>query len=300
MDKTKLRQIDFEKLLNFYTIFREGSISKASQVSGTSRRTYYHDLAVLEKAFDTKLYLGGKKNFVLTEEGKKLADFCKNSLTELQLVKESESSFTEGKIVIHTTIGISSYYFTRVLKEFNEKYPDIKIDILAGPEYFGSKYHDFDLSVGPYLEDTGGLSQNILSTYEYGYFASKEYLKKHGEPKTEKELRNHRILCFAGVHLLPKDIINDSNIIIKSNSYPTLLELCEQGLGIGSLSLHLTLSYIRNEPQGSKLVRILPNIISETDNIYYSFPRYSPKEKVIRYLCQMLKDIIKSETLITS
>ncbi|OJW49208.1 MAG: hypothetical protein BGO67_04425 [Alphaproteobacteria bacterium 41-28] len=298
MDKNKLRQVDFGKLQNFYTLFREGSISKASIATGVTRRTYYYDLAVLEEVFETKLYLSGKKNFILTDEGKKLADLCKTILDSLSQVTESDSSFTEGNITIHTTASLGLYYFPKIIREFREKYPNITIELLSGPEYLGSKYHDFDITVGPYLSDKRDLSQNLLNIYEYGYFASEEYLNKYGTPKAIEDLRNHKMICYAGEHLLSDEILSKAQVIVKSNSYLTLTELCLLGLGICSLSLDLYNFMIKDEPlRYSKLHRVFPDYVSERDNIYFSFFKFTTKEKPIRDIFEMLKNLVKLEKL---
>ncbi|MBN9344208.1 MAG: hypothetical protein BGO76_00500 [Caedibacter sp. 38-128] len=292
MDKEKLRQIDLDKLQNFYSLFREGSIAKASAATGVSRRTYYHDLAVLEAAFNTKLYLSGKKSFVLTDEGRKLADFCKSTIDSLSRVTKEEQFFDQGNLIIHTTPSIGAYYFPEIIRLFRKKYPNICIDLLTGAEYFTSKHHDFDVSIGPYLADKRDLSQHLLNNFEYGYFASQEYLAKYGTPETIQDLKNHNFLCYSGEHLIPLDILEKNKTIVKSNLYIALLNMCLKGVGICSLPLDLY-KLKMSDNKDVKLIRILPNTISENDASYFSFYRFTKKEKAIRDLFDIIKNLVK-------
>lgn len=292
MNRDKLRQIDLDKLQNFYSLFREGSISMASAVTGVSRRTYYHDLAVLEEAFGTKLYLSGKKNFVLTDEGRKLAYFCKSTIDSLSIVTEEEEGFNEGDLIIHTTPSMGAYYFPEVIEIFRKKYPRICINMMTGSEYFTSKHHDFDVSIGPYLSDKRDLSQHLLKNFEYGYFASQKYLIEYGTPEKLENLVNHNLLCFAGEHLIPNEILIQNSVIVKSNLYIALLNMCLKGIGICSLPLDLYNIKVSDDKY-LELVRVLPSIISESEPSYFSFYRFTKKEKAIRDLFEIVKNLLK-------
>lgn len=294
IDQNKLRKLDFEKLLKFYTIHKEGSIAKAAVVTGIPSYTFYYDLKILEEAFGTKLYLGGKKNFTLTEEGRRLADFCKQTLESLNMVIENEDSAHVNELTIHTMVTFAVHYFPLIIEEFKRKYPSIKINILSGPEYVNSKSNDFDIRVAGFADNREDLSQHLLRRFDYGYFASKDYIEKYDEPKKEEDIYNHNLLLYSGVHFLPDHIINNSKEVIETNSYPALFELCVRGFGICSLSLdiyHLLLK--ENKQKYSKLVRILPNVISEHDNVFFSFFRFTSKEKPIRDMLEISKNLIK-------
>lgn len=298
IDYTKLRKIDFEKLLHFYKIFREGSITKAAESTGKPRYTFYYDLKTLEEVLGTKLYIGGKKNFILTKEGQRLAEFCKQTLDNLNMVINNKEDFVQGDLVIHTTITLGLHYFPSIIKAFTDKYPQIKIKLLSGPEYIGSRFHDFDVLVAHGLDNRTDLSQNIVKEFHYGYFASKEYIEKHGQPISEGDLKNHKFLCFTGQYLVPENIMRNAKIIIESNSYLSLSEMCLNGLGICSLSLDVYKILLKeNYEKYSKLIRILPEILSETDTVHFSFFKFTAKEKPIRELFEITKEIIRKEAL---
>lgn len=293
-DHTKLRKVDLDKLINFYTLFRHGSIAKASAATNVPANTYYYDLRVLEEAFDTKLYMGGKKNWVLTEEGIKLAELSREILNKLEVIKDTHNEFLTGEIVIHTTVTLGLHYLPTILQEFSQKYPSIKVKLLLGPEYLSSRYSEFDIRIASYVDNRVDLSQQLLKTFEYGYFASKGYIEKFGIPKSEDELINHSLLLFTGEHYLPENIIHGSKHIIEANSYPTLVELCLKDLGICSLSLDIySLLLKENKTKYSSLQRILPNIISESDKVHFSFFRFTSKEKPIRDMYEICKILIK-------
>ena len=167
--------------------------------------------------------------------------------------------------------------------------------MLSGPEYTNSKSNDFDVKIAGFSENREDLSQHLLCKFDYGYFASKEYIQLNGKPETEKDLYNHSLLLFAGEQFIPDHIIDNSRNIIETNSYPALFEMCLEGIGIASLSLDIyNLLMQENKIKYSKLVRILPKIISEQDNIYFSFFRFTNKEKAVRELFEISKNLIKN------
>lgn len=298
VDNLKLRKLDFEKLYNFYIVFREGSVSKAAELIGKPSYTFYYELKTLEDLLGTKLYIGGKKNFVLTEDGKKLADFCKVTLDNLNLIIDNKEEFVTRDLVIHTTVTLGLYFFPVILQQFKQKYPDVKIKLLSGPEYIGSRFHDFDVLVANYMDNRADLSQNMLKDFSYGYFASKDYLERHGEPKTEDDLKNHDFLVYSGQHFIPEQITRNVKTVLESNSYASLFEMCFNGFGICSLSLDIYEILLKDNLQKfSNLVRILPDVVSEQDSVYFSFFKFTAKEKPIRELFEITKRIMKKEEL---
>src|SRR5262249_39585457 len=148
----------------------------------------------------------------------------------------------------------------------------------ANDEELDLSLNKSDVAIRPYIPHQPEYIQRYLTTFNLRIYASPEYLKKFGEPKTPEDLDHHRLLVFGSDTAHPYGNINwllhlgtrnDEPRVpyLRINLGPGLQQMAEAGLGIVALSQEYPAIHTSN------LVNILPDIQGPSVDIYYVYPK---------------------------
>jgi DNA-binding transcriptional LysR family regulator len=126
------------------------------------------------------------------------------------------------------------------------------------------------------------LNKDYLGKTDRGIFASIEYIKKHGIPKTTDDLKKHNCLVYTNVTPTHEWIFNNKKIKVSgnyvSNSPRNIGAMAISGLGLiwGSKTI------FKEEVTSGKLVEIpLANTTSTRKIWIYSLPNYDINIKLM-------------------
>lgn len=285
-------KITLDKIKTFYQVSREKSISKAGKILGKPRHAMYYELSYIEELLETKLYNSGRKSLTLTSEGIEFSKFCTDVVNRINEYNETEEKIYEGTIIVHTTIGLGINLFPKIIKEFNLLYPKFSIRLFTGYEQISEKTTNFDLLIGPHLNNRQDLTQTFLRNYHYSYYASQEYLDQNGRPNSESELKNHVLLNYSGSTSIPENIINNCNkLVFESNSFPALNEMCRNSIGIG-MFINEVNNYFIGDLMKKKLILLFPDLIIRTEPMYAIFPKSAKYQTAIDNLITIVKNTL--------
>lgn len=124
--------LNFHQLHIFYTVAEKGSFSGAALSLHMSQPAVTMQVQSLEEYFGTKLFHRSTKKIELSESGKELLPFAKNSI---ELIKETDiamSKFThmlEGRLSLGASLTFGEYILPRILGPFALEYPHISIQM---------------------------------------------------------------------------------------------------------------------------------------------------------------------------
>ena len=124
--------INFELYKVFYEVANAKSISKGAEKLMISQPAVTQSIKTLEGELNGKLFVRTPKGVILTNEGEILYNYIKDGMTYFINGKnkfESLKNLDSGVINIGSTTTISENYLMTYLKEFNEKYPNVVINI---------------------------------------------------------------------------------------------------------------------------------------------------------------------------
>lgn len=206
--------------LELYRVFCE--VVKYKNISKTAENMYISQSAITQSIQKLESLLGGKvfyrnKNGVeLTEEGKNLYEYIKNSIETMNNAENIFSKYIDlerGKIRIGGGNSLVASLILEPLLIFINKYPNIQISITTGitDELMQSLSNgELDLVVLnlPYKEKKySNIEITPLKDADYCFFATKEYVKDH-PIKDIKELENHTLILPKATSLRKK-ILNE-------------------------------------------------------------------------------------------
>lgn len=124
--------LNFHQLHIFYTVADKGSFSMAAQALHMTQPAVTMQVQSLEEYFGTKLFQRSTKKIDLTEAGRTLLPFAKQSIDLIQNTDIAMSKFThmlEGRLQLGASLTIGEYILPRLLGPFSKEYPSISVSL---------------------------------------------------------------------------------------------------------------------------------------------------------------------------
>lgn len=124
-----------EDLKLILKIYEEKSITKTSAKMFIAQPALSQKLKKIENELNITIFLRTDKGVIITEEGKYLIEFIKKVLKEEKVFKEKLNdlfSLKKGTINLGFTGTQASFILPHFLKNFKEKYPNIKFILKEG------------------------------------------------------------------------------------------------------------------------------------------------------------------------
>ena len=238
--------------LELYRVFCE--VVKYKNISKTAESMYISQSAVTQSIQKLENMLGGKvfyrnKNGVeLTEEGKNLYEYIKDSIETMNNAENIFSKYItleKGKIRIGGGNSlISSFIFEPFLK-FTKKYPNVDISISSGiTDSLMQKLANGELDIVvlnlPFKNKKYSNIEIIpLKKSTFCFFSSKDYIKKYSI-KNFKEFENNTLIlpkAPSSKRKILDDYCNKENISLTANyevsSSSIMKRLVLNDIGIG-------------------------------------------------------------------
>jgi DNA-binding transcriptional LysR family regulator len=271
--------MDWDKLRVFHAVAQAGSFTHAGQALNLSQSAVSRQIAGLESSLGTQLFRRHARGLELTEQGDLLARtarevFAKLAMTEAKLGEAKDRP--SGPLRVTTTTGFGAIWLTPRIVEFLDRYPEISVTLLFEDRELDLSMRDADVAIRLAKPTHPDLVSRYLLTIHYHVYASPQYLREWGTPKTLEDLEHHRLVVY-GEGPLAKVI--DTNWLVAKlaevrrprrpalvvNSGFGLLRAVESGLGIASLP-----DYFFNE--SSRVVRILNDLTAPQIDAFFVYP----------------------------
>ena len=299
-------RLDWDKLRVFHAVAEAGSFTQASETLNLSQSAVSRQISALEEALGVSLFHRHARGLIPTEQGdllyKTVHDvFAKLNNVESLLTETKENA--EGTLRVTTTVGFGSVWLTGRLKEFIRTYPDIEVTLRLDDQELDLAMREADVAIRFNEPRQPDLIQRHLGSLRSNLYASPEYLKERGVPRTLDDLKNHDIVIFgegtmpvSTVHwlaeLLHKNKVTTRYALRVNNLYG-IYRAVKAGIGIGPLP-----EYFIQEGRG--IVQVLPELDGPSIEAYFVYPeelRNSARVAVFRdYL---VREIAKARTQLT-
>lgn len=291
--------MDWDKLRVFHTVAEVGSFTHAGEVLNLSQSAVSRQISTLEDSLNVPLFHRHARGLALTEQGELLFRtahevFAKLSMTEARITESRERP--QGPLKITTTVAFGSVWLTPRISKFVDLYPDIDVSLVLADTELDLSMRQADAAIRMLPPTQPDLIQRHLMTMRYHVYATPEYLKKHGMPKTINDIDadSHRLIVYGDDARPPVPNLNwlleigrpeakKRRPALKVNSVYGIFRAVQTGLGIGALP-----DYMSREE--STLVRILPKIEGPTVDTYFVYPEEMRDTKRITVLRDFLVD----------
>jgi DNA-binding transcriptional LysR family regulator len=274
----ELEKVSIRKIYLFNEIVSHLSLRKAASSLGISPQALRYEIKKIEESIGSPLYTTNNNRICLTEEGKRFAEFAKETLNLYVFKKLGTLDKIDTPLSIASTYGVNEIFLSKIILNFKQKYPDLQFKILAGREYMDFASYEVDIVLGPKIQSRPELSQTSLIKFEYFLYASQDYLNRMGRPSSLLDLKKHKLLIFNPDQSSYISELPIENSYIQSNCYRLLFEMAEAGLGIIPLTHNMVEGY--GNPQ-NKMTKLL-DISCEQETFFFIYHKHSAKIGLIK------------------
>jgi DNA-binding transcriptional LysR family regulator len=271
--------MDWDKVRIFHAAAAAGSFTHAGDSLGLSQSAVSRQVSALEAELKAPLFHRHARGLILTEQGELLYRTAREVVLKLEQTRARLADSKEkpdGELKITANVGLGTHWLTPRLGEFLDAYPDIQTKLILTDDELDLAMREADVALRLRQPSQGDLIQRRLFTVHFHIYASQDYIKQHGMPKTVEELDQHRLLAFGGD--IPAFLI-DLNLHLKAgrpekdqrvprviiNNLPGLLRATLRGVGVAVLPDYLI-------EANDSMVQILPGETMPELECYLVYP----------------------------
>ncbi|MFK4298792.1 LysR family transcriptional activator of dmlA [Arthrobacter sp. GAS37] len=194
MDLNSVDDLEF-----FEQISRSRSLTDAARSWGKSLPSVSKRLTQLESRLGVQLVRRSTRKLTLTPEGEQYAAGALSILqqkTDLEEGVAQKYGELQGRIAVHSTIGLGRIHIAPLLGEFVRKHPRVSVDLelSALPLNIAGTSFDIGIRVGS-LEDSRLKSKRLVESRRI-VCAAPHYLNSIGRPSTVAELEQHNCIIL--------------------------------------------------------------------------------------------------------
>lgn len=268
--------MDWDKLRVFHAVADAGSLTHAGEALHLSQSAVSRQVSALEASLNVILFHRHARGLILTEQGELLFTATKAMRKQLEAatahIRDSADEIY-GELRVTTTIGFGSLWLAPRLNKLYDEYPNLKIDLILEEKVLDLPMREADVAIRMKEPSQADLIRRRLMDVTIRFFASRDYLEKHGEPVTPEDLQKHRIISqsmnspqvIAGMKWIEPYISQDNESHLKVNNYFGILQSVVHGLGIGALPHYVATDF-------KELVNVLPKEMSKPIPVYLAYP----------------------------
>ena len=224
-----------------------GSFTATADSLGILKSTVSNAVQQLESALGTRLFHRTTRKVQMTQDGQAYYERCKDLLADFEelnaLFAAGGQSGLPGRLRVDLSLAIARDIVVPRLPEFLAQHPQLEIELSSTDRRVDLVREGFDcvLRVGTIGDQS--LIAVPLGAYAQINCASRDYLERHGTPRTLADLAAHRLVHYtqtlgtrpSGFEYMDADgdiaYVPMQGIVTVNNS-DAYREACRAGLGI--------------------------------------------------------------------
>jgi DNA-binding transcriptional LysR family regulator len=273
---------DWGSLAAFAVVAEERSFTRAAARLGVSPSALSHTMRRLEEKLGVQLLARSTRSVSTTQAGERLLARLNPAISEISSAVEQLGELS-GRPSGHIRISAPGEAARRViapaLPMFVEAYPDIVVEVLIEQAFTNivERRLDAGIRLGESLEKDV-VAVPVSGPLRMAVIASPAYLKRHGVPKTPRDLRSHRCinLRLASAGTLYKwefergaekmDIAVDGPLIFDAGGM--VVDAALAGVGLG----YVLEDRVLDDFKSGALVRLLADWCPPFPGFYLYYP----------------------------
>jgi DNA-binding transcriptional LysR family regulator len=241
--------MDWDKLRIFHAVADAGSFTHAGTELLLSQSAVSRQISALEEDLHVPLFHRHARGLILTEQGEVLYRTAHEVFTKLAAAKTRLMDSKEkpsGELRITTTVGLGSVWLTPRITEFLELYPDIQVSLMLEDTELDLSMREADVAIRLRRPTQPDLIQRKLFTVHHHIYASVDYIKRHGIPKSVDDLDKHRIISFGEtegyltnlnwLETIGRETTSPRKSALRVNNAYGVRRAVQAGAGIGSVA----------------------------------------------------------------
>lgn len=193
--------MDWNALKIFLAIAESGTLAGAAKSLQVNHSTVFRRLNTFEDEIGGRLFERLSHGYELTQMGEELLIEAKKiaaSFDDMERHIIGKDIQPKGVVKITAPNNIAYRYLPRYLTEFNQSYPDIKIELLVSNLEINMSNRQADIAVRATPAPPEHLLGRRVRSITWGVYASKNYKEKFGLPENMAQLADHVLIGATG------------------------------------------------------------------------------------------------------
>jgi DNA-binding transcriptional LysR family regulator len=283
----------------FLAVAEHGSLRAAAVTLGVRPPAISYRLKALEDQIGVVLFTRTTRSVQLTDAGRGLLKRVRPAMSEVgEAVEEARGMGKARKGAIRLTLPYIAYELAIAprLAAFQRTYPEVELELSFNEAFVDIVADGFHAGVrmGDHIHEDM-IAVRLTPPLKVAYFASPDYLEKHGRPKQPEDLLRHNCIRyryigsqrmaewqFSGAEGIISVDVKGSLIV---NSTNALIHAARAGLGIGWLFR----PNIDDDLRSGRLVSILDGSAIERPGFFLYYPKGSSWLEILRIFVEFMK-----------
>ena len=289
-----MHAMDLEDLRYFLALTRYGTLSSAAERLGVEHTTIRRRVSALENSLSARLFDKTTQGWALTPKGQRLLPFAERIESESDQAHSAVSDrkySPEGTVRIVTADGFGSSVIAPSLARLRHAHAAIDIEVVTTQELLRYGIGDFDIAVTIHQPARRGLKISHLCDYDFGLYASAQYLATHPSISAPDDLAAHDMMWYVESLLeLPVELpgaedaaTTNARIVFRTTNVFGLLEAAAAGVGLALLPCFLA-------HHDSRLKPVLRQDIRPQRSFWMSVPSRLLNTERVSVVCDHLHE----------
>jgi DNA-binding transcriptional LysR family regulator len=285
----------WDDLRVFLEVARQGSLHAAAKRLRLDHSTVCRRIGKLESLLSVKLFDRTRKGIAVRSEAHDLLkhvekmEFYASSLQDA-VVRAGNDAVQRVRIA--TMEGIASQYLARRLPALSRLTSNVSIELVSIPQTVDLSRKEADIFLSFFNPKAPGLTSTLYAEFALHLYASSDYLRVYGAPKSRDDLVNHVFVGYIedllSIHAVRwlDELVTAPKMSFTSNSI-----LAQSNAAAGGLGIVLLPTFVGAHV--SSLQRVLPEV-SVLRDVWVSVrseQRYQPRIKTVtRFLRSIFEE----------
>ena len=225
-----------------WQVAESGSLSRAGEQLGMNHSTVLRHVNRVEERLGLRRFIGHQGGYRLTDAGQLLLEKMRPIVADMQRLQGSLSTLdaTPSGTLRISTVSDFSGFFTPLLHEFREQYPQVRVQIVATDDVLPLASGEVHVAIrmGAEPQEPDLVARPLLQARTH-YYASADYLARYGQPQSLADINRHWWVMPSGEKRRISGIrqllerLDPSQIAFQSNSFTDIHSAVREGMGIG-------------------------------------------------------------------
>ncbi|AOU97106.1 transcriptional regulator [Acidihalobacter yilgarnensis] len=236
-----MNSIDWRWIRAFLAVAETGSLSAAARALGVSQPTLSREMQALEQTTGLNLLRRTTQGVTLTAAGERLmATAARMGEAADGFAREASglSAAPAGDVRISVNEVLGTYLLPLALAALRVRYPGIRVDVVITNRVSNLGRREADIALRMFRPAQSDLVVRRLPDIPLGFYAHRNYVAQHGDPRSWDELACHSLIgndqdrdfIDAAERLgLP---IGRADFSLRCDHLPAQIELARAGAGI--------------------------------------------------------------------
>jgi DNA-binding transcriptional LysR family regulator len=244
----------------FVRVAETGSLTAAAKALGSSQPTASRNVQALEDAVGAKLFVRHSRGLALSDRGAELfagAKALDEGVKGLFRRATGVHDAPKGSVRVTVNEPLGVHVLPSCFAALRRQYPEISIELVIDNSVANLSRREADVAVRMFRPEQLDLVAKKVGEVELGFFASREYLKRHGALQGIADVAGHTLIGSdrdpAWLRGIARLGLEPRQFSFRTDSILAQIEAIVSGVGIGGTHLAIAERF-------PELVRVLPQV----------------------------------------